>query len=176
MYPVGKEYEIPIPTLKHSVPNRHEPRNIRRYLIDELQRRNLFNSVEEANTLSNQKPWKVCTTFNEVLDEGGLGDQVTEIFGGHFKTRLRQYLDVLIAEVPQDRQARLRGLQAFVANPNPGQCQTEYSNCRDVFAYKDDHFDKFLRLSIFLSTVQGMTYRRAKELAGDAQFGDHRLQ
>jgi lipase (class 3) len=144
-------------------PLRHEPFNIRYYLIKDLENSQLNNGPAPR-----EEPWKIFKTFKEILAEQGAGE-VSQILGTQFSIRLGQYLDVLgaIMSGHQEKQliSRLRkailekeidALESWI-----NEVASLYKESQELF--QSDLAD-FFGLCLFLGLASKTTYRKAHDL------------
>jgi hypothetical protein len=149
----------------------HEPYNIRKYLIRDLQAKRLLirgdqtaNDIE-ARTLSDQNPWETFFDFKELIQSRiakNAPGHVGEMFPHMFSQRLTEYLDVLFEVLTGHAEKNsINDLKAQIANPTLP-LQVIYDMCSPVY---EPTFHKFLGLCIFLNHVQAGTYANARAQA-----------
>ncbi|HEY5777826.1 MAG TPA: hypothetical protein VIT00_03765 [Terrimicrobiaceae bacterium] len=175
LYPVGIEYEI-IPEDFMDVSRRglavsalrHEPYNIRYYLIKDLQKLGFLPKHLPAGPLT-QEPWKIFKTFKDVLAEpwdGNANGQVSQILGMKFNDRLIQYLDVLEVIGKRDSQRqyisklRMAILNANIQGFDPS-IHPLYYEPKQLFT---SELAQFFGLCLFLTQATKETYAKMVKL------------
>lgn len=174
-HPVGLPYEIDpdklSPTDKTKIggsgsPLRHEPCNIREYLIKDLQQQRVLGQPLPAGFPA-QEPWKIFTNFKAVLAEPwNSNDYVSQILGMRFSDRLVQYLKVLetITSAGQEKQHISNLLKAIPDIDSKDlksiliSLQVLCEALEDIFGERGSNFTHFFGLCLFLSVASTRTY------------------
>ena len=177
---------------------RHEPFNIRKYLIKDLENRGIIK-IKSAP----QEPWETYKNFKELLLKPAKPynkRNVSEILGTDFNARLVKYLEVLQECVSPTQKTKVSILIEAIQFINQMQgnidkldkfdkigvhvgnaycnCSLEeiYSKCQGILpaqgADKSDRnkFDNFIGLCLFLSAASKLTYKRANDLVINPPF------
>jgi hypothetical protein len=177
-YPVGNAYAIDPeklinPTAKYKIgpswnPARHEPYNIRYYLIKDLQQLGFLPEHLPTGPFT-QKPWKIFNNFKEVLAEpwdGNANGQVSQILGMNFNERLIQYLGVFeVMLKPGSQRQYIRKLHMAISNANINGFDPSilplYDEPKQLFT---SELVQFFGLCLFLTQATKETYARMVRL------------
>jgi hypothetical protein len=161
---------------------RHEPFNIRKYLIKDLQSKKILSDPLPQDFPG--EPWVVYKTFKNLLKTSGLMGDVKQILGANFNTRLVEYLEVLFACVGQNEKPRVKIVIDAVKNINvlavhniwgPYPLVSHktisqiYTDSNGIFP-SDADFDKFIGLCLFLSAASKLQYSVADAATGIVPF------
>jgi hypothetical protein len=191
-YPVGQPYGIDPDRLKSTEEEkkklggsfsgaRHEPFNIRRYLIKYLQ---VSGSLSDPLPVGfpSDEPWKVFTTFRDLIKDpslaGGGGPQPTrvdQILGTQFDVRLVQYMEILEAIIKSNEDKQLI---TDLRNAIRQKCELKdlislWNKFQDKFA---SNYAQFLGLCLVLSLVSKMSLSEARKLLEGKSFAGVSLQ
>jgi|SRR5271166_1892187 len=178
LYPVGKAYAIDPeklidPTVTYKIgpswnPVRHEPYNIRYYLIKDLQQLGFLPRHLPIGPLT-QQPWKIFKNFKEMLAEpwdGNANGQVSQILGMNFNERLIQYLGVFeVMLKPGSQRQYIRKLHMAISNANINGFDPSilplYDEPKQLFT---SELVQFFGLCLFLTQATKETYARMVRL------------
>jgi Lipase (class 3) len=203
-YGVGRPYRI-VPESASNLDQRgarisalrHEPFNIRKYLIKDLEKRGI--KLHEPP----REPWETYPNLKELLStrrKSYASRKVSEILGPDFNARLLKYLGVLHERVSANQKPKVNiliaAIEAIEAMKTPavdlsgkfwvmvGSARQQwsleeiYSQCKGMFpaggASKSDRndFNNFIGLCLFLSAASELTYKEADELARKSPFDE----
>lgn len=193
LYPVGNPYAIdpekldPTATTKIGTspsPLRHEPFNIRYYLIKDLQQLGSLPSHLPPGPLI-QEPWKTFTNFKAVLAEPWQGTgEISQILGTQFFTRLGRYLDVLEATTsnPEEKQHKqhIIKLRKAILENEIDKLQLWIIEVGFLYEESQNLFESdladFFGLCLFLGLASKTTYGEARNLSKTKPFVGLSLQ
>jgi hypothetical protein len=199
-YQVGLPYEIDphsfeltaeekneIDTESPIYPRRHEPYNIRKYLIRDLQQRKVLGQRLPMGFPA-QEPWRVFSDFKKALLNPWDGDKngpVSQIIGTQFSTRLVQYLNI-VKDITSDPEEKMLvdDLSKFIVEIKDSDINKFlpnkvtslgflYDKFRDKFK---SNYAQFFGLCFILSLASKMTYSDTLGLLKGQQFKDMSLQ
>jgi hypothetical protein len=200
-YAVGRPYELvpehemnPTKFKKRGVllaPSRHEPFHIRKYLIKDLQAKEILPR-DLPQDFPIAEPWKVFKNFKALLAELSNRDhtgQVSEILGADFNIQLRNYLLVLMRYKNSDpRVGQLIAVVDHINSPAgainwwgaipasnapltfPGGTFYEIYRASQGIFQSDSDFDHFIGLCLFLTAASKTTYHDANTRTAAAPF------
>jgi hypothetical protein len=164
-YAVGQTYSIDPDLLKVKIlGGRHEPYNIREWLIKDLQVRGFIDANPPNDSPLFRPPWRALKTFEKVVRvlARAPGDPVSNVLGPDFNERLLLYLDVVYRVAPSgSRRQRVSNLRDFVKSvdksPDPvllwkqvPTLEQIYDNNKNIF---DTKFEHFVGLCMLLSVA-----------------------
>ena len=164
---------------------RHQPFNIRRYLIKDLQKVGKLSDPLPPGFPSDE-PWKVFKAFKELIKDPSLAGQNTgdQILGPDFSVRLVKYLKILEAIASDAEQGLIKKLCIAIhdiGRSDSGdvveQCVVDLSSLwqqlRDPSA---PIHTQFLGLCCVLSLTSKMSFSRARKLLEEKSFAGMSLQ
>jgi hypothetical protein len=190
-HPVGLPYEIDpdklSPTDKTTIGGygsslRHEPYNIREYLIKDLQQRGVLPQPLPPGFPA-QEPWKVFTNFKAVLAGPWNGtDHVSQILGTQFSARLGQYFEVVeyIMSASQEKQPII-DLRNFLLKIDIDNLELQMIPLQFFYeklqsSFPSTYYTQFFGLCLFLSIASQTTYSHTLSLLKVKPFVDLELR
>jgi Lipase (class 3) len=150
---------------------RHEPFNIRKCLIKDLQNKGLLCTPWPPAGVPDRPPWDVFQNFKQLIWSQPQANRVSDILGPDFNRRLIFYLDVLDKVVPAETQGKVAILRKTVFRinagpyvpwgPPPMSRDTLLQIYKDNSDIYDANFAHFIAVCLFLSIASNTTFTEA---------------
>jgi hypothetical protein len=192
-YPVGIAYEIDPEVIHQENPSmdkekigwfgdpcRHEPFNIRNYLIKDLQRLGKLGPRPLEDPLT-QEPWKVFANFRELIKdrfEKDSDSRIDQILGPKFDTQLSKYLDIWkdFLTTEEKRQLITRLEKEIGQSWKQSSLMKLYGDAKSLFSSSEASASHFFGLCLFLGTAFKASLREARNNLDVPPFRDLPLQ